>query len=294
MEGMRYRDFPSQIRTTDPEDFMLKFIQQELQRAGKQASAVIINTFQELESRVLDALSSYLPPIYCLGPLHLLENQLLGDSLKSIGSNLWKPEPECIDWLDSKPANSVVYVNFGSITVVTANQLVEFGWGLANSGQNFLWVIRPDLVSGESAVLPPELVEETKNRGLFSSWCDQERVLRHPSIGGFLSHSGWNSTLESITNGVPMICWPFFSDQQTNCWFSCNKWRIAMELIDSDVNRNEVEKLVMELMEGLEGKKLKKNAMELKRLAEEAAVAISPKNLENLIQNVLITSPKKC
>lgn len=288
MEGLRIRDFPSQFITTDPDDYMLKFIQQETQRARNEASAVIINTFQELELRVLHTLSSYLPRIYCLGPL-----QLLGDSLKSIGSNLWKQEPDSIDyWLDSKPPNSVVYVNFGSITVVTAEQLVELGWGLANSGQNFLCVIRPDLVLGESAVLPPELVEETKNRGLFPSWCDQERVLGHPSIGVFLTHSGWNSTLEGIINGVPMICWPFFSDQPTNCWFSCNKWGIAMGLIDSDVKRNGVEELARKLMEGVEGKKLKKNVMELKSLAEEAAIGRSPKNLENLIQNVLLTSPK--
>lgn len=292
LEGMRLRDFPNQIRTTNPDDYMLKFILQETQRAGK-ASAIILNTFQELELRVLHALSSYLPPIYCIGPLQLLENQLIDDNtslLKSIGSNLWKPEPECIDWLDSRAPHSVVYVNFGSITVVTADQLVEFAWGLANSNQDFLWIIRPDLVSGESAVLPPELVEESKGRGLFSSWCDQERVLSHPSVGGFLTHSGWNSTLESIINGVPMICWPFFSDQQTNCWYSCNKWGIAMEM-NSDVKRNEVENLVRDLMEGVEGKKLKKNVMELKSLAEEAA-GRSPKNLENLIQNVLLISPK--
>ncbi|KAI3952377.1 hypothetical protein MKX01_005244 [Papaver californicum] len=110
-----------------------------------------------------------------------------------------------------------MYVNFGSITVMTTQQLVECAWGLANSKHNFLWIIRPGLVVGELASLPVEFTEETKERGLLASWCPQEDVLHHASIAGFLTHCGWNSTLESLSCGVPLICWPFFGDQQTNC-----------------------------------------------------------------------------
>ncbi|KAK9930491.1 hypothetical protein M0R45_027528 [Rubus argutus] len=76
-----------------------------------------------------------------------------------------------------KAPNSVVYVNFGSITVMTNEQLVEFAWGLANRNMTFLWVIRPDLVAGKSAIVPPEFVEVTKGRSLLTSWCPQEQVL---------------------------------------------------------------------------------------------------------------------
>ncbi|KAL0352077.1 UNVERIFIED_CONTAM: 7-deoxyloganetin glucosyltransferase [Sesamum calycinum] len=117
------------------------------------ASAIVLNTFEDLERDVLDALSSILPTIYAIGPLHLLENQVDDKALEQLGSNLWKDEPECLEWLDTKDPNSVVYVNFGSITVMTSDQLVEFAWGLANSNLPFLWVIRPDLVSGDKAVL---------------------------------------------------------------------------------------------------------------------------------------------
>ncbi|TXG52769.1 hypothetical protein EZV62_021938 [Acer yangbiense] len=151
--------------------------------------------------------------------------------------------------LQKEESNSVVHVNFGSITVMTEQQLVEFAWGLSNSKVNFLWVIRPDLVIGESAILPPEFVAETKERSFLASWCSQEQVLNHPTIGGFLTHSGWNSTVESLSGGVPMLCWPFFADQQTNCWFCQNKWGIGLE-IDSTSNRDEIEKSVRELMEG--------------------------------------------
>uniref|UniRef100_A0A6N2JZ15 anthocyanidin 3-O-glucosyltransferase n=1 Tax=Salix viminalis TaxID=40686 RepID=A0A6N2JZ15_SALVM len=142
-----------------------------------------------------------------------------------------------------------MYVNFGSITTVTKEQLVEFGMGLAESCHPFLWIIRPDMVAGDSAILPPEYTEETKERSFICSWCPQEEVLNHPSIGGFLTHSGWGSTMESISSGVPMLCWPFFGDQQTNCRYTCSEWGIGME-IDSTVKRENVRKLVTELMEG--------------------------------------------
>ncbi|KAL3514174.1 hypothetical protein ACH5RR_026891, partial [Cinchona calisaya] len=288
LEGIRLKDLPSFLRTTNPEDIMVKFVLQETERARK-ASAIILNTFEELDRDVLKALSSYLPPIYCIGPLNLLQNQVNDERLKELGSNLRKEEPECLEWLNSKEPNSVVYANFGSITVMTADQLVAFAWGLANSQQTFLLIIRPDLVSGDSAILPVEFLEETKERSFLASWCPQEEVLSHHFVRGFLTHSGWNSTIESISYGLPMICWPFFDDEQANCWFCCTKWGIGME-IDNNVKRDEVESLVRELMVGEKGKDMKKNALGWKNLAEVAARS-SNYNPENLIHQVLL-NPK--
>ncbi|GMI90963.1 ARABIDOPSIS THALIANA UDP-GLUCOSYL TRANSFERASE 85A1 [Hibiscus trionum] len=291
MEGIRLRDLPTFLRTTDPNFVMFDFIFRESERSRK-ASAIILNTFDDLEHEVLKALNSLLPPapVYSVGPLHLVLNHHVHDNeLKQIGLNLWKEEPECLQWLDTKEPNSIIYVNFGSITVMTADQLIEFAWGLANSKQPFLWVIRPDLVGGESAIVPAEFVEVTKDRGILTTWCPQEQVLSHPSIGGFLTHSGWNSTLESISAGVPMICWPFFADQQTNCWYSCTKWGVGME-IDNDVKRDEVESLVREIMEGEKGKEMKKKTLEWKKKAEESTVnpdGSSYKNLDKMIQTLL-------
>ncbi|CAI9089847.1 OLC1v1024494C1 [Oldenlandia corymbosa var. corymbosa] len=284
MKNIRLRDIPSFVRSTDPDEYMIKFVLQETGRAHK-ASAMILNTYDELEKDFLGPLSTLLPPICTIGPLNLLEKQVDDDKLAALGSNLWKEEPECLEWLDKKDPKSVVYVNFGSITVMTSDQLVEFAWGLANSQIPFLWIIRPDLVSGDSAVLPPEFSEEIKGRGLLASWCPQEKVLTHPSVGGFLTHSGWNSTLESISNGVPMICWPFFAEQQTNCWACDTQWGIGME-IDNNVKRDEVENLVRELMVGEKGKEMKKKSLDWKNKAEQAAKSTgsSSSNLENLIK----------
>ncbi|KAK6773206.1 hypothetical protein RDI58_028444 [Solanum bulbocastanum] len=291
MKDVRLRDLPTFLRTTNPDDFMIKFVLQETERA-KTASAIVINTFETLESEVLESLRTLLPPVYPIGPLHLLVKHVDDENLKTLGSSLWKEEPECIQWLDNKEPNSVVYVNYGSTTVMTPNQLIEFAWGLANSQLEFLWIIRPDIVSGYESILPSEFVEETKNRGMLASWCSQEEVLIHPAIGGFLTHSGWNSTLESISSGVPMLCWPFFAEQQTNCWFSETKWGIGME-IDNNVKRDEVESLVKELMVGEKGKEMKKKVMELKKLSEISAqksTGSSYVNIEKVINDVLLAS----
>ncbi|RXH92778.1 hypothetical protein DVH24_042552 [Malus domestica] len=224
MKNIRLGDVPSFLRTKDPNDIMLDVLMVELERAQRRASAIILNTFDALEHDVVDALSTLLPPVYSIGPLYLQLNQIPADNkLNLIGSNLWTNESECLEWLDSKEPNSVVYVNFGSITVMTAEQLTEFAWGLANSNMTFLWVIRPDLVGGDSSVVPAEFFVQTKERSLLASWCPQEQVLNHPAIGGFLTHCGWNSTLESLCGGVPMIIWPFFAEQQTNCRFCCKE-----------------------------------------------------------------------
>ena len=289
MRSIRLRDFPSFVQTIDPNDVIFNFVIEAVERAPK-ASGLVLQTFDVLEQEVLDALSTLFPHVYAIGPLQSLLNHIPNEPLKSTGYSLWKEENQCLHWLNSKAPNSVIYVNFGSIAVMTPTQLIEFGWGLANSKHMFLWIIRPDLVFGESKILPPEFEVETKERGLMASWCPQEEVLNHPSIGGFLTHCGWNSTIESLCAGVPMLCWPLFADQQTNCKNSCNEWGTGME-IENDVTREKVEKIVRELIGGHKGKKMKKKVIEWKILAEEATdpVGSSSINLNNLVSQVLLS-----
>ncbi|KAI4299060.1 hypothetical protein L6164_032555 [Bauhinia variegata] len=230
------------------------------------------------------------PKLYTIGPLELLLDHAADSSLESINCSLWKEESECLKWLDSKETNSVLYVNFGSVIVMSPQKLVEFAWGLANGKKNFLWVIRPDLIEGDAAVVPPEIVAETRERGLMVDWCPQEKVLKHPAIAGFLSHCGWNSTLESITSGVPLICCPFFNDQIVNSRYVCTEWGLGMKMDSDDVKRDEVEKLVRELVHSEKGKKMREKAMWWKKMAEEATGANGSSflNLEILINQVLL------
>ncbi|KAM7505356.1 hypothetical protein LguiB_004260 [Lonicera macranthoides] len=274
MKGIRLKDIPSVIRTTDPNDILFNYTMESTMRSSK-ASANVIHTFKELEADIVSSLSTMIPQVYTIGPLQLLLNQVLKEEnryLTSIGYSLWKEEPLCLKWLDTREPSSVLYVNFGSIAVMSSEKLVEFALGLANSGQDFLWIIRPDLVMGESAILPLEFQEVTKERGFIAGWCPQEQVLSHQSVGGFLTHCGWNSTIESLSAGVPMICLPFLGDQSTNCRYTCTEWEVGLE-IDGDFKKDDVEKVARELMEGEKGKRLKNKAMEWKKEAEKATGA---------------------
>ncbi|CAJ2665761.1 unnamed protein product [Trifolium pratense] len=288
LRNFRLKDLSSFIRTTDPNDLMLEFINEAVERFHR-ASAIVINTSDELESDVMNALYSMFRSLYTIGPFASFLNQSPQNQLSSFDSNLWKEDTKCLEWLGSKEMASVVYVNFGSITIMSEEKLLDFAWGLANSKKPFLWIIRPDLVIGGSVVLSSEFTDEISDRGLIVSWCPQEKVLNHPSIGGFLTHCGWNSTTESICAGVPMLCWPFFGDQPTDCRFICNEWEIGIE-IDTNVKREEVEKLVNELMVGEKGKKMRKKAMELKKKAEEDTRpgGRSYMNLDKVIKEVLL------
>jgi len=286
MKRLQLKDFPY-TRRIDPYDFAFNFVMRAAETSVK-AHAIAIHTFEALEKDVLDGLSTIFPRVYSIGPLQLLLNQIQQDGLSSIGYNLWKEDSECLQWLDTKEPKSVVYVNFGSIAVMTAEQLVEFAMGLANSKISFLWIIRPDLVTGESAILPAEFQVETQNRGFVTSWCPQEEVLNHPSVGGFLTHTGWNSIIESLCAGVPVICWPLFADQPINCSYACIEWGVGME-IDNNVRREEVEKLIRNLMGGEECKKMREKAKHWKKVAEEATVpnGSSSINLDRFINEML-------
>ncbi|RHN55948.1 putative 7-deoxyloganetin glucosyltransferase [Medicago truncatula] len=288
LHNFRLKDLPDFTRITDPNDLMIKFITEVAVRCHR-ASSIVINTSYELESDVMNALYSMFPSIYTIGPFASFLNQSPQNHLASLNSNLWKEDTKCLEWLESKEPRSVVYVNFGSITVMSREKLLEFAWGLANSKNPFLWIIRPDLVIGGSVVLSSDFFKEVSDRGLIASWCPQDKVLNHPSIGGFLTHCGWNSTTESICAGVPMLCWPFFGDQPTNCRFICYEWEIGLE-IDTNVKRDDVEKLVNELMVGENGKTMKQKVLEFKKKAEEntRSGGFSYMNLDKVIKEVML------
>ena len=285
IKTMQLKDLPNFLHS----EVMFNFFKDEV-KAASRANAIIINTFDELEAEVLNELAAVLPPIYTTGPLNLLSRQVPETSPRTIGSSFWREDHECLKWLDKRAHESVMYVNFGSVAVFENEQVVEFAWGLANSGHDFLWVIRPDIINGESsAVLPKEFLSEINGRGFLTSWCPQEEVLAHPSVGGFLTHCGWNSSMESMSAGMPVICYPYFGDQQTNCRYLCDKWGMGLE-IGNDVKRDDVAKQVGELMGGEKGKDMRRNALKWKESAVGATKlnGSSSLNLERVIKDVLL------
>ncbi|KAL5076272.1 hypothetical protein RYX36_015256 [Vicia faba] len=289
MNGIKLKDLPSFIRVTDLNDIMFDFLNFEVQNCLR-SSVIIINTFEELEDEALETLRAKNSNIYNIGPIHMLGKHFpeKENGFKAIGSSLWKIDPKCIKWLNKWEPYSVLYINYGSIAVMSDHHLKEFAWGIANSNLPFLWIMRPDVVMGETTTLPQEFLDEIKDRGYITNWCSQDEVLTHPSIGGFLTHCGWNSTLETISYGVPTICWPFFADQQTNSRYLCHNWRIGME-INHDVKREEITTLVLEMLKGEKGKEIRRKSLEWKKKSEESTElgGSSYNNFHKLIKKVL-------
>ncbi|KAJ9170378.1 hypothetical protein P3X46_018490 [Hevea brasiliensis] len=287
MTNIRLKDMPTFVRTTNDE-IMFDFMGSEAENCLN-SSAIVFNTFDEFDHEVLEAIiACKFPRIYTIGPLSLLERQMPESEFKSIASSLWKEDSNCLEWLDKRKHNSVVYVNYGSVAMITERHLKELAWGLANSKHPFLWIIRQDVVMGDSAILPEEFLEHINDRGLLASWCPQDQVLAHPAVGVFLTHCGWNSMMETVSHGVPIVCWPFFADQHTNCRYACSKWGIGME-VNHNINRNEIEGIVKEMIEGHKGKQLREKALEWKRKAEAATDigGSSYNNFSRLIKEAL-------
>ncbi|CAK9190443.1 unnamed protein product [Sphagnum troendelagicum] len=265
-----------------------------------QSTIILINTFQSLEWRVLNALPWFLQTqtILEIGPL-LLETNVQQDDEESEHHALNKATDEEQDmsilWLNMQPPSSVLYIAFGTYSTLSAAQILELAQGLEASNQSFLWVLcTPDQPSDSSScsrhasrsVLPPGFKERTKGHGLcVSGWVPQKRILQHPATGGFLSHCGWNSTMESICEGIPLLAWPLKGEQHMNCRFLVDTAKLAMEMkkgTDGFVSKQEVERNIRALMEEVEGESIESNMKEMRSHARQAVAegGTSKQNLE--------------
>ncbi|KAH9773489.1 UDP-glycosyltransferase 74B1 [Citrus sinensis] len=230
------------------------------------------NTFQELEGEVREARSiSELWPGKLIGPMvpsAYLDGRIKGDS--GYGSSLWKPlSEECSEWLETKPQQSVVYISFGSMVSLTAEQMEESALALKDSSLDFLWVVR----ESQQEKLPNWFMDSTKQKGLVVSWCNQLKVLEHPAVGCFVTHCGWNSTLEGMSLGVPMIGVPQWADQLTDAKYIEEVWGIGVRAKEDEkgiVRKEEILKCFKEVMEGERSQVIKKNASEWKKKSEKA------------------------
>ncbi|XP_037451349.1 cyanohydrin beta-glucosyltransferase-like [Triticum dicoccoides] len=285
MSHMRLKDMPSFCHTTDPDDPMVAATLEQMQTALG-SKAVVLNTLYELEKEVVDGLAAFFPPLYTVGPLALPEAASAGMDI-----SVWQEDAQCLAWLDKKKASSVVYVNFGSMHVMPAAQLREFALGLASCGFPFLWVKRPDVVDGEEEEQEAEelLAAVARGEGLVVPWCAQPAVLKHKAVGLFLTHCGWNSVLEAVAAGQPLLCWPLFAEQSTNCRQVCEWWGNGAEL-PKEVEHGAVSALLREMMEGELGREKRAKAAHWKAAAETATRGggSSCRSLHRLLEHVLL------
>ncbi|ESR38044.1 hypothetical protein CICLE_v10028392mg [Citrus x clementina] len=226
----------------------------------KASSGMIWNTFEELEQAALSTLPEeyFGIPVFPIGPFHKY--------FPASSSSLLSQDQSSISWLDKQAPKSVIYVSFGSVAAINETEFLEIAWGLANSRVPFLWVVRPGLVDGVEwlEALPRGYLEMADGRGYIVQWAPQQQVLAHPAVGGFLTHSGWNSTLESICEGVPMICQPCLADQMVNARYVSHVWRVGLHL-EGKLEKKEIETAIRRLMVEAEGQEMRERITCLKK-----------------------------
>ncbi|XVE64712.1 hypothetical protein DITRI_Ditri07aG0123600 [Diplodiscus trichospermus] len=248
------------------------------------AAGIMVNSFMNLEEDAFNALMEGergLPPVYPVGPL--IQTSSISSFNGADGSN-------CFRWLDEQPNGSVIYVCFGSGGTFCHGQLIELALGLEMSGQRFLWVVKSPAEKARNATyfgvesvqdplhfLPDGFLERTKGVGLMvPSWAPQVEVLKHGSTGGFLTHCGWNSTLEAIVHGVPLIAWPLYAEQKMNAVLLADDLKVALRVKENEnglVGREDIAKFVKGLIKGEEGKVLRNKMGKLK---DAANMVLSP------------------
>ncbi|OMO90209.1 UDP-glucuronosyl/UDP-glucosyltransferase [Corchorus capsularis] len=243
------------------------------------ASGILVNSWEELEPVSLKAIKENpyfkhipTPPVYPVGPL--IKQQ----------ETLSRVDVECLEWLDKQPPDSVLFVALGSGGTLSLEQQNELAMGLELSQQRFIWVVRhPTDVTASGTFfvdsvdmddprgyLPEGFLSRTQGVGLVvPSWGSQVAILGHPSTGGFLSHCGWNSSLESIAHGVPIITWPLYAEQRMNATMLVDDIGVALKL-EKGAGGQEIARVVRMVMEGEQGQVIRNRAKQLKQSAAKA------------------------
>ncbi|KAL3829278.1 hypothetical protein ACJIZ3_018080 [Penstemon smallii] len=287
-------DLPSFLLDSNPNiyDFALQNFKEHFElldrESRKTRPTVLVNTFDALEHEPLRVIDKYkLIPIGPLTPSGFLDGKDPSDN--SFGGDLIKKSVDYVEWLDSKDKLSVVYIAFGSYSDISKSQLDEIAKGLIKSNRPFLWVIR----GTENREKLDEMLsfrEDLEKIGKIVPWCDQVEVLSHSSVGCFVTHCGWNSTLESLVFGVPVVAIPQWTDQATNAKLVQDYWRSGVRCVKG-VNGGVVEcgefERCLEIVMGCG--EMRKEAKKWKELAKETMKedGNSNANLKFFIENVV-------
>ncbi|XP_022743176.1 UDP-glycosyltransferase 73C3-like [Durio zibethinus] len=267
----------------------LKTFRQTVKASEAGAFGVLLNSFEELETEYVKAYREATGfKVWCIGPVSLCNKESLDKAER--GRIPSTDENQCMEWLDSQAPGSVIYVCFGSLSRIPSLQLIEIGKALEASNRPFIWVLREGYKKEEmDKWLDEEGYEERiKGRGvLIRGWAPQVLILSHQSIGGFLTHCGWNSTLEGICAGIPMITWPLFAEQFYNeklivqvldIGVGVGTQQVAMQFGEKDnafgalVKAEDIEKAINKLMGG--GEEAEERRKRAKRLAAQAEKAV--------------------
>ncbi|KAL7127999.1 hypothetical protein ABFS83_14G286600 [Erythranthe nasuta] len=306
-------DFPDSMKDRNSEDYKWAL---DLSNKYLEADGILVNSFLGLEAQAFHALEQghpRTPPVYPVGPLIRTTTATSSPSPSDDDD-----DHACLGWLNNQPPKSVLFVSFGSGGTLSTEQFIELAFGLEMCRHRFLWVVRTPQENTSAAYLntnnksgtkdnpleylPKGFLERTKDRGfVVATWAPQIRVLSHGSVGGFVTHCGWNSILESSVFGVPMIAWPLCFEQKMSAVFLRDGLRGAIRVKPNELNgvvkRDHFSEVVKQLMddEGEPGIKIRKRMMEVKIAAadvmdqEHGSSALS---LSQLVHKWITYNPK--
>ncbi|XP_022936724.1 anthocyanidin 3-O-glucosyltransferase 2-like [Cucurbita moschata] len=281
-----------------------------IKRFRSEIKGILVNTFMEMEFHAMESISSngrVFPPLYFVGPILHLKNTGVA------GSSEAENYEEILQWLDGKPPSSVVLVCFGTMVSFDEDQVVEIANALEESGVGFIWSLRQPPPKGKfeaprnytdiKDVLPEGFLDRTADIGRVIGWTSQVELLAHPSIGGFVSHCGWNSIIESVWHGVPMATWPMHAEQQFNAFEMVKELELAVEitleyritfgegkprLVSAEEIKNGIRTLMGEESNEIR-KKVKAKSEESRKSVKEGGSSFI--SLGKFIDNVLANSP---
>ncbi|KAI9154062.1 hypothetical protein LWI28_020459 [Acer negundo] len=282
-------------------------VRNKMREAESSAYGVVVNSFDELEHGCAEEYEKVIEKkVWCIGPVSLC-NKKNEDKFER-GNRASIDEKNCLEWLNSKKERSVIYACLGSLCRLVVAQLIELGLALEASNKPFIWVVKTGDQKSSSELekwLKEERFEERiRGRGLIiKGWAPQVFILSHKAIGGFLTHCGWNSTIEAVCFGLPMLTWPLFAEQFFNEKLIVEVLKIGVrvgvdfpvrwgeeERVGVAVKRDEIEKAVNMLMDGgEEGEKRRERARQLEVKARKAMEkdGSSYINMSRLIQDIV-------
>ncbi|GLJ06381.1 hypothetical protein SUGI_0037690 [Cryptomeria japonica] len=275
----------------------------------------VCNSFEQLEHDHLEHFrKSTGRPVWVVGPV--LPPELLSSTRSDAvydkllqGKEADSEAIFCLRWLDSQNVSSVLYISFGSQNTISASNMKELALGLESSGQPFIWVVRPPLGVPSTAQFSSEFLPDgfeermkAKKQGLvIKKWAPQRVILSHPSTGGFVSHCGWNSTMESLSQGVPIIGWPIAGEQFFNSKLLEEEVGVCVEMCrgnEGELTKEKVERTVKMLMSEEKGGRMRERAAAMRDAARTAVKdsgdgtekGSSMRDIDDMIQNILNTS----
>ncbi|KAF8666093.1 hypothetical protein HU200_053803 [Digitaria exilis] len=216
-ETFEVPDFPVRTvvnRSTAPGLYLgpgMDRFRKDMLEAEASAEGMLFNTCRAMDGEFMERYAAERGhKMWALGPLCAYKSD--AGAMAGRGNRAAMDAEQIVSWLDARPPGTVLYINFGSVARLLPPQVAELAAALEASGRAFIWVLLK-----ETSGLDAEFEARVKDRALLiRGWAPQLTILSHPSVGGFLNHAGWNSTLEVVPYGVPMMTWPQFADNFLN------------------------------------------------------------------------------